>query len=107
VEWHLHRGWAPLVFKDEQRRAERKQHDPILPAEPSASAQAKKSSHQTPDGLPVQSFATLLAELPSRAKGTYQLKAAEASLTCQQVPTPTPLQARALELIRAFPVTGN
>jgi transposase len=107
VEWHLRRAWAPLLFEDEERREERKRRDPILPAAPSASAQAKKSSHQTADGLPVHSFQTLLAELASRARVTYQLKAADASLTCQQVPTPTPLQARAYELIRTFPVTGN
>jgi transposase len=107
VEWHLRRAWAPLLFEDEERREERKRRDPILPAQPSASAQAKKHSHQTPDGLPVQSFATMLAELASRARVTYQIKAGDASLTCQQVPTPTPLQARAYELISAFPVTGN
>ncbi len=46
-------------------REERKRRDPILPAEPTASAQAKKSSHQTAEGLPVQSFATLLASWPA------------------------------------------
>ena len=107
VEWHLRQTWAPLLFEDEERREERQRRDPILPAQPSASAQAKKHSHQTPDGLPVQSFATMLAELASRARVTYQIKAGDASLTCQQVPTPTPLQARAYELISAFPVTGN
>jgi transposase len=107
VEWHLRRAWAPLLFEDEKRREERPRRDPILPAEPSASAKAKKSSHQTADGLPVQSFATLLAELASRARVTYQIQSGDAPVTCQQVPTPTPLQARAYELIRTFPVTGN
>jgi transposase len=107
VEWHLRQAWAPLLFEDEKRREERNCRDPILPAEPSASARAKKSSHQTADGLPVQSFATLLAELASRARVTYEIKSADVTLTCKQVPEPTPLQARAYELIRAFPVTGN
>jgi hypothetical protein len=107
VEWHLRRAWAPLLFEDEKRREERPRRDPILPAEPSASAKAKKSSHQTADGLPVQSFATLLAELASRARVTYQIQSGDAQVTCQQLPTPTPLQARAYELIRTFPVTGN
>jgi transposase len=107
VEWHLRRAWAPLLFEDEERREERKRRDPILPTEPSASAKAKKSSHQTTDGLPVQSFATLLAELASRARVTYEIKSGDVKLTCQQVPEPAPLQARAYELIRAFPVTGN
>ena len=108
VEWHLRRAWAPLLFEDEERREERKRRDPILPAQPSASAKAKKSSHQTADGLPVQSFATLLAELASRARVTYrdQIGRRERSPAnrCLQ---PTPLQARAYELIRTFPVTGN
>jgi transposase len=107
VEWHLRRAWAPLLFEDEDRREERKRRDPILPAEPSASAEAKKRSRQTVDGLPVHSFRTLLAELASRARVTYEIQAAEATLTCKQLPEPTALQARAYELIRTFPVTGN
>ncbi len=107
VEWHLRRAWAPLLFEDEERREERNHRDPIRPAAPSASARAKKSSHQTADGLPVQSFATLLAALASRARVTYEIKSAEVTLTCKQVPEPTPLQARAYELTRTFPVTGN
>ena len=107
VEWHLRRAWAPLLFEDEERWEERKRRDPILPAQPSASAQAKKRSHQTLDGFPAQSFATLLAELASRARVTYEFKSGDAKLTFQQTPEPTPLQKRAYELIRKFPVTGN
>jgi transposase len=107
VEWHLRRAWAPLLFEDEDRREERKRRDPILPAEPSASAEAKKRSRQTVDGLPVHSFRTLLAELASRARVTDEIQAAEATLTCKQLPEPTALQARAYELIRMVPVTGN
>jgi transposase len=107
VEWHLRRAWAPLLFEDEERREERKRRDPILPAQPSASAEVKKRSRQTVDGLPVHSFQTLLAELASRARVTYEIQSAEATLTCKQLPEPTPLQARAYALIRTFPVIGN
>jgi transposase len=107
VEWYLRRAWAPLLFEDEERREERKRRDPILPAQPSASAEAKKRSRQTVDGLPVHSFRTLMAELASRARVTYEIQSAEETLTCQQLPEPTPLQARAYELIRTFPVIGN
>ena len=107
VEWHLRRAWAPLLFEDEERREERKRRDPILPAQPSASAQAKKRSHQTLDGFPAHSLETLLAELASRARVTYEFKSGGAKLTFQQTPEPTPLQKRAYELIRTFPVTGN
>ena len=107
VEWHLRRAWAPLLFEDEERREERKRRDPVLPAKPSASAEAKKRSHQTAEGLPVHSFKTLLAELASRARVTYESQSQDSNLTFKQVPTPTPLQARAYELIRSFPVPGK
>ena len=107
VEWRLRRAWAPLLFEDEERPEERKRRDPILPAKASASAQAKKRSHETVDGLPVHSFETLLAELASRAKVTYELQREDSKLTFRQAPEPTPLQARAHELIRTFPVAGN
>ncbi len=107
VEWHLRRAWAPLLFEDEERREERKRRDPILPAKPSASAQAKKRSHQTAEGLPVHSFETLLAELASRARVTYVLQSGDSNLTFQQVPAPTPLETRAYQLIDVFPVAGK
>ena len=107
VEWHLRRVWAPLLFEDEERREERQRRDPVLPAQPSASAQAKKRSHLTVDGLPVQSCQSLLANLASRARVTYEIKSGNSKATGQQVPEPTPLQARAYELIRSFPVAGT
>jgi len=111
VEWHLRRAWAPLLFEDEERREKRKHRDPVLAAQPSASAQRKKLSHETTDGLPVHSFESLLRELASRARVTYRLKPQKAeektNLTFQQVPEPTPLQDRAYELVRMFPVTAG
>ena len=111
VEWHLRQAWAPLLFEDEQRIEQRNQRDPVLPAKPSASALDKKLSHQTAHGLPVHSFADLLKQLASRARVTFALKSQKTEekiqLTIQQVPEPTPLQARAYELIRMFPVTAR
>jgi transposase len=107
VEWHLRQAWAPLLFADEERREQRQRRDPILPAPPSPSAQAKKRSHQTADGFPVHSFQTLLADLAGRARVTYELHSGDSKATVQQDPQPTPLQARAYALVRLFPVTGN
>ena len=111
VEWHLRRAWAPLLFEDEERWEERKRRDPILPAKPSDSAQRKKRSQETADGLPVHSFETLMEDLASRARVTYALKPLKAAentnLKFQQVPEPTSVQARAYELIRMFPVTAR
>ena len=110
VEWHLRRAWAPLLFEDEERWEERKRRDPVLSAQPSASAQRKKRSHETADGLVVYSFTDLLKELASRSRVTYALKSDktdETKTTFQQVPAPTPVQARAYELLRTFPVTAS
>ena len=111
VEWHLRRAWAPLLFEEEERSEERKRRDPIRTAQPSASVQRKKSSHQTPDDLPVHSFESLLKELASRARVTYALKSEnpeeKTDLTFRQVPEPTLLQARAYELVRMFSVAGR
>ena len=107
VEWHLRRVWAPLLFEDEELPKQRQRRDPVLPPSSSESAQAKKLTHQTADGLPVQSFATLLSDLASRARVTYSLKADKSSPTFQQVPPPTPLQAKAYELLNLLPVAGN
>ena len=107
----MRRAWAPLLFEDEERQEERQRRDPILPAQPSASAQRKKRTHQTGEGIAVQSFKSLLGELARRARVIYALKSEKAgeksNLTFSQVPEPTPLQARALELLRTFPVTAN
>ena len=65
VEWHLRRTWEPLLFEDEELAVDRKCRDPVLPAQASRSARLKKKTHKTPDGLPVQSFRTLLAHLGS------------------------------------------
>jgi len=112
VEWHLRRAWAPLLFEDEERWEERKRRDPILTAKPSDSVQRKKSSHETVEGLPAHSFEDLLSALASRARVTYALKSGKAeekttSVTFQQVPEPTPVQAKAYELVQTFPVTGK
>jgi transposase/ribosomal protein L35 len=107
VEWHLRRVWAPLLFEDEQLAQERRRRDPILPATGSPSAQEKKLTRQTADGFPVHSFATLMAELASRARVTYGLKSEESTPSFQQVPEPTPLQAKAYALLALLPVVGN
>jgi transposase len=107
LEWHLRRVWAPLLFEDEELPKERQQRDPVLLASSSESAQVKKLTHQTVDGLPVQSFATLLSNLASRARVTYSLKTDQSGPTFQQMPPPTPLQAKAYELLNLLPVAGN
>ena len=107
VEWHMRRAWASLLFQDEELLQTRKHRDPILPVTPSESAQKRKTTHQTSEGFPVHSFQTLMTDLASRARVTYRLHGEPSGPTFQQVPEPTPLQAKAYQLLDSFPVAGN
>jgi hypothetical protein len=107
VEWHLRRAWAELLFEDEQLPCDRAVRDPVAPARISGKAKQKKAARQTSQGLPVHSFETLLAHLATRTRNTCRLQAEPSGATFQQVTDPTPLQARAMELLAAFPVHGN
>src|SRR6266481_555869 len=106
VEWHMRQAWAPMLFEDEELPRERKRRDPVLAATVSESAQQKKITRQTTDGFPVHSFAMLMAELASRARVTYGLQSEPSGPTFKQVPEPTPLQAKAYQLLTSLPVAG-
>ena len=97
VEFHMRSRLAPLLFDDHDRAAaERKSI--VAPAERSPAAKRKATSRRTDDGLPVHSFRSLLNDLatvclnkvslPSNRKYRFDLPT-----------TPTPLQARAFELL--------
>jgi hypothetical protein len=104
VEWHLRRAWVTLLFDDEALPVRRAEHDPVVPAEPSAAARDKKAQRHTDDGLPLHSFATLIGELATRCRHHCRLRSDPDSPVIVQDTEPTALQARALELVRAFPV---
>lgn len=103
----LRQALAPLLFDDETLAAERRQRDPVAPTKPSASAKRKKTKRCTDDGLLVHSFTTLIAELGTRCRHRCRLKAYPDTPAFEQDTEPQPLQARALELIQSFPVTGK
>jgi transposase len=104
VEWHMRRAWAPLLFEDEELLADRPTRDPVAPARASASVRAKKASRTTPEGLPVHSFRTLLDDLSTRCRNTCAAKSdGLQGATFHQLTDPSPLQAKALELLGLFP----
>lgn len=107
LEWHLRQALAPLLFDDEELPVARHQRDPVAPAKPSPSAKRKKTQRRTQDGLPIHSFTTLMAELGTRCRHRCRLKAVPDTPAIDQETEPTPLQARAMALIRSFPVAGN
>jgi len=107
VEWHLRQALAPLLFDDEELSEDRKERDPIKPAVASKSAKKKKSTKTNKEGLPVHSFRSLVMELGTRSRNRCKLKSASESPLIIQDTEPTPLQIRAMELIRLYPVDGS
>ena len=106
VEWHLRRVLAPLLFDDEDRAgAEASRTSVVAPAERSESAKRKMSRKRTAEGLPAQSFRSLLADLATltRNRCVQPLVGAEHEFTI--LATPTPLQQRALDLLDLSPAT--
>jgi transposase len=99
VQWHMKRAWEPLLFEEEDLATIRRQRAPVTPAEPSANVQRKKFTHQTANGLPVQSFATLLRELATRCRNTCLVAADPSGSTFEQVTEMSPLQAEAYRLL--------
>ena len=99
VEWHMRKALAPLLFEDKELDERRKVSDPVEPKKPSASAKRKKTLRRTPDGLPVQSFQTLLAHLSTRCRNRCRIKADRSGVTFDQLTEVTALQKRAFELL--------
>jgi len=94
-------------LRTRQLDQERRRRDPILPATCSPSAQEKKVTRQTADGFPVHSFATLMAELSQSSTRDLRVEIGRIHPSFQQVPEPTPLQAKAYALLALLPVVGN
>jgi hypothetical protein len=103
VQWHLERAWAPLLFRDEERP---EGADPVAPARRSDAALAKAHTRQLPDGTPVHSLRTLLAELATLTRNLVVPAGAPDEAAFEIVATPTPLQTRALALLNLTPASG-
>jgi len=100
VEWHLRQAWEPLLFEDEELVMDRKRRDPVAPARASESVRLKKKTHLTPEGLPVQSFRTLLAHLGTRCRNRCVVAGDPKETTFFPVTEADELQAEALRLIK-------
>ena len=100
VEWHMRKALAPLLFDDEALDENRKKRDPVKPAKPSVSAKTKKALRLTSDGLVVQSFDTLLAELGTRCRNRCRIKSDSKGSTFDQLTEMTPFQKRAFQLLK-------
>src|SRR5665811_2106953 len=91
VRWHLEAAWAPLLYRDEVPPA---RTDPVGPRGRSAGARAKERDHRTPDGFPIHSFPTLLAELATLTRNRVVPAGPADDAAFDVLAEPTPLQAR-------------
>ncbi|WP_419164016.1 IS1634 family transposase [Candidatus Palauibacter sp.] len=103
VEWHMRRALAPLLFDDDDPdAAEAQRASPVAPARPSPAARAKAARKRTPEGLPVHSFRTLLADLATLTKNRVR-PVAPGAPAADILARPTPLQAEAFRLLGVKP----
>lgn len=98
VEWHLREAWRPFLFDDEEP-GRHENDSPVRPALRSPGALEKASRHQTPDGKPVHSFQTLLAELGTIARNEVAVPAPPDLPTFTMLTTPTPFQQTVCECV--------
>jgi transposase len=98
VEWHMRERLAPLLFSEEDPEQAAAGPDPVTPPGRSPSAAAKARTKRTQDGLPVQSFPSLLRNLATIAANRIQ--PTEGGIPpFDTITTPTALQERALGLL--------
>ena len=103
VEWHMRARLKPMLFDDEHLdAASASRASPVVKAVRSAHARAKDASKTADDGLPVHSFRTLLQDLGTLA---YNVTHTPLNPEVKIVITtrPTPLQAKAFELLGLNP----
>ncbi len=99
VEWHMRVALAPLLFQDEELEADRKTRDPVARAESSPSVRKKKRQKKTQDGHTAHSFRDLIAALGLRAQVLCRFGPDSTAPLLTRVGEPSPLQARALQLL--------
>lgn len=103
VEWHMRQRLKPMLFDDEYLdEASATRASAVAKAARSDHAKAKDATKQAQDGLPLHSFRTLLKDL---ATLTYNIARTGANPLAEIAITsrPTPIQAKAFELLGLSP----
>ena len=100
VEWHMRQALAPILFdEDDPVGAEQRRTSIVDTAKKSDSARTKAKTKRTAENLPVHSFRSLLTDLATITRNTIQPGQKQLP-SFQKVTQPTPLQQRALELLK-------
>ena len=99
LEWHMRQSLAPMLFEDtDKQAAEALRTSVVAPAQRSPAAVQKQTTKLTPDGLPVHSFQTLLADLATIARNTITT-AITPNHPLTIVTRPTTTQHKAFQLL--------
>jgi transposase len=99
LEWHMRQCLAPMLFDDTYKEeAEARRSSVVAPVLRSKAALKKQTTGVTPDGLPVHSFHTLLADLATLARNTIST-AINPLYPLTVVTRPTPVQQKAFDLL--------
>jgi transposase len=97
LEWHMRQCLAPMLFEDTDE-ADALRSSVVAQAQRSKIAVKKQTTGVTPDGLPVHSFRTLLADLATLARNTI-ITAINPNYPLTVVTRPTPVQQKAFDLL--------
>jgi hypothetical protein len=97
LEWHMRQRLAPMLF-DDTDPDEALRRSVVAPAQRSKAAVRKQTTGATPDGLPVHSFRTLLADLATLARNIIII-AITPLHPLIVVTRPTPIQQNAFDLL--------
>jgi transposase len=99
LEWHLRQRLAPMLFDDaDKEEAEALRSSVVAQAPRSKAAIKKQTTGLTPDGLPVHSFRSLLADLATMARNTI-ITAITPNHPLTVVTRPTAVQQKAFDLL--------
>ena len=99
LEWHMRQRLAPMPFDDpDKHTAEALRTSVVAQAQRSPAAVTKQTTGLTPDGLPVHSFRSLLADLATLARNTI-ITAINPLYPLTVVTRPTPVQQKAFDLL--------
>jgi hypothetical protein len=99
LEWHMRQLLAPMLFDDtDKAAAEASRASVVAQARRSPAAIRKQTTGVTPDGLPVHSYRSLLADLATLARNTV-ITAITPNHPIIVLTRPTQIQRKAFELL--------
>ena len=99
LEWHMRQCLAPMLFDDTDKdEAEAMRSSVVAQAQRSKAAVKKQTTGMTPDGRPVHSFRTLLADLATLARNTI-VTAINPLYPLTVATRPTQVQQKAFDLL--------